>query len=97
MVRTAPFHGANRGSIPLGATDQNANKHFEEVSVRVSPHGESNGKGLPTGRQGSGNRGFPVAELTNRWVRGSELLYSDSRRSLPLGATLENHPELVEG
>ena len=31
--------------------------------------------------RGRGNGSFPVAERTNRWVRGSELLYSDERRS----------------
>jgi hypothetical protein len=37
--------------------------------------------------RGRGNGSFPVAELTNRLVRGSELLKSGERRSLPGEAT----------
>ncbi len=37
--------------------------------------------GCENRERGRGNGSFPVAELTNRWVRGSDLLYSESRHS----------------
>ena len=42
MVRTAPSHGANRGSIPLGATD----KTRMSTSNAFSPQGIERAEGV---------------------------------------------------